>query len=124
MTVKKWVSRLKKLCKEAGTYQKWLDPVIEKAAVVLARHDSLLEEFEEGGCVYIEEHEAKNGATLKEPNQLIIRIEKCEDHISRFLGQLGLTVKDAKNSESTNDKTDDEFSQWVNRIGLNEKRSV
>ena len=111
MTIGKWKTRLKKLCKDAGTYDKKLDPNIEVLSQIMARLDEMYEQFDEEGRVYIEEHEGKNGAMLKESNQLLIRIERSEEQARNFLSELGLTAKGIKNSEAGNQKGTSKLEQ-------------
>lgn len=102
MTREKWKSRIKSLCKSAGTYDKKLDPMIETLARICSRLDDMYEQFDAEGREYIEEHEGKNGALLKDSNPLVIRIEKHEELAKGFLNDLGLSAKAAKTNGKEN----------------------
>lgn len=104
MTKEKWKSRIKKLCKDAGTYEKKLDSTIEILSRILSRLDDMYEQFDVEGRQYIEEHEGKNGSLLKDSNPLVIRIEKHEELAKGFLNDLGLTAKGIKTNGKDNQK--------------------
>lgn len=104
MTKEKWKSRIKKLCKDAGTYEKKLDITIETLSQIFCRLDDLYERFDNEGREYIEEREGKNGSLIKDSNPLIIRIEKHEELAKGFLNDLGLTAKGTKPNAKDNGK--------------------
>lgn len=104
MTKDKWKSRIKKLCKDAGTYEKKLDITIETLAGIFCRLDDMYEQFDYEGREYIQEHEGKSGAMLRESNPLIVRIEKHEELAKGFLNDLGLNAKGIKSNGQDNGK--------------------
>lgn len=88
MTKNRWKSRIKKACKEVGTYRKSFDSVIDTLAGILETRDAALEEYD--GTVIVE-HTNKNGATNMEQNPLLRLINDLNRDALAYWRDLGLT---------------------------------
>lgn len=88
MTKQQWKSRIKRACKDVGTYRKPFDAVIDTLAGLLERRDQALEEFD---GELIVEHTNKNGATNREQNPLIRLINDLNRDALSYWRELGLT---------------------------------
>lgn len=96
MTKTKWKNKIKKACVEAGTYQKYFDPVIDTLAAILETRDKAQEKYEEEGCEPIIEYTNKNDATNYVKNPMLVVIRDCNDQALAYWRDLGLTPKGLK----------------------------
>lgn len=76
--------------KGLGVYKPEFDPAITDYAILRARHEALLTEFEAGGCKYFEEYTNKAGATNTSKSPLYALIETLEKDIADRGTRLGL----------------------------------
>ena len=68
MEAKRWRSKIKKCCTDAGVMQKSFLPVINALAEILARRDDAEEQFQDSGGELIIEYTNKGGATNRVKN--------------------------------------------------------
>lgn len=93
MVKKKWISIIRKNCKEIGTYEKAFDPIIETLSAILERRDNARDEFERSGSHSLVERTNKAGATNIEQNPLIRLINDYDSLALNYWKELGLTAK-------------------------------
>lgn len=91
MTAKKWKSKIKKNCIEAGTYKKVFDAVIDTLADILEKRDNANEQFIESGGFGVVAHTNKNGSTNMEQNPLIRLVNDLNRDALAYWKELGLT---------------------------------
>lgn len=91
MKKKAWKTRIKKACKEAGTYRPFFDHVIDTLAGILEKRDTAQTEFDESGEGLIVEHTNKAGATNYEQNPTIRLINDLNRDALAYWRDLGLT---------------------------------
>ena len=91
LDVKQWKTKIRKACKEAGTYRKCFDAVIDTLADILARRDEAQELFEESGREILVEHTNKAGAVNIEQNPVIRLINDLNRDALAYWRDLGLT---------------------------------
>lgn len=91
MTQKRWKTRIKKACREAGTYLPIFDSVIDTLSSILARRDEAIKLFEEDGSRMIVRHTNKAGAENMEQNPLLRMINDLNRDALSYWRDLGLT---------------------------------
>lgn len=91
MTKKQWKTKITKACKDAGTYQKCFDNVIDTLAGILAIRDHAQELFEESGGNPIVKHTNKGGATNLVKNPALVVIMECNQQALAYWRDLGLS---------------------------------
>lgn len=92
MTEKQWKSKIKKNCKDAGTYRKYFDPVIETLAGILAKRDVTVEQFVASGGKTIIEYTNKAGATNLMQSPALRLINDLNRDALMYWRELGLTA--------------------------------
>ena len=96
MTRKKWKSRIKKACIEAGTYHPSFETAIDTLAGILETRDQAEQDYIDGGCEAVIEHTNKNGAVNIIKNPAFAVVESCNQDALAYLRDLGLTAKGLK----------------------------
>lgn len=91
MDANKWKRKIKKACKDAGTYKNFFDSVIDTLADILARRDAAHEMFDESGGEILVEHTNKGGATNIEQNPAVRLINDLNRDALAYWRDLGLT---------------------------------
>lgn len=91
MTKARWKNKIKKACRDAGTYQKYFDSVIETLAGILETRDNAQEKYEISGGNPIVAHTNKNGATNIVKNPALVVIMDCNAQALAYWRDLGLT---------------------------------
>lgn len=92
MTEKQWKSKIKKNCKDAGTYRKYFEPVIETLAGILSKRDGALEQFLASGGKFIVLHTNKGGATNLMQNPALRLVNDLNRDALMYWRELGLTA--------------------------------
>ena len=88
MTKTRWKTRIKKACKEAGTYKKCFDDIIVTLAGILETRDRAMEEWD--GEILVE-HTNKSGNTNVEQNPVLRLINDLNRDALAYWKELGLT---------------------------------
>lgn len=91
MTKKAWKAKIKKACKEAGTYQAFFDAVIDSLAGIMEMRDNAQEKFEQSGGSSIVKHTNKGGATNIVKNPALQVVMDCNAQALTYWRELGLT---------------------------------
>ena len=106
MTKTAWIKRITKACKDAGTYQKCFDDVIDTLAWILEQRDALIKQFEESGGQAVVEHVNVKNQTNLEQNPCIRLINDFNRDALTYWRDLGLTPKGLKAINDTIAKDD------------------
>ena len=96
MTEKQWISKIKKLAKEAGTYKPIFEPAIRSAAEILANRDAVYAQFIEEGEKYIVTKTSDRGAVNQCKNPLFVLWTELNTQALTYWRDLGLTPKGLK----------------------------
>ena len=86
-----WRQRIRRACREAGTYKPCFDHMIDSLAGILETRDKAREQFEESGAEAVVEHTNKSGNTNLVKNPALSLILECESQALTFWRELGLT---------------------------------
>ena len=92
----KWKRKIKKACRDAGTYRPYFDSVVDTLAGIMELRDSALQQFLESGGAAVVEHTNKNGATNTVKNPALVAVMDCNAQALQYWMQLGLTAKGYK----------------------------
>ena len=91
MNRNKWQTKIKKACKDAGTYKPYFDSVIETLAGLLEMRDNAQEQFEKSGGETVVEHTNKGGSTNRVKNPALVVLMDCNAQALNYWKELGLT---------------------------------
>lgn len=104
MTKRTWKSRIKKCCRDAGTYQPWFDGPIDTLAEILEHRDESLEKYIQDGRRPVVTYTNKAGAENMVKNPLLQMILDCNAQALAYWKELGLTSRSWK-TMGKNDST-------------------
>ena len=90
-TSKTWRARIRKACKDAGTYRDYFEHAIATLAEIMERRDSALEQYAKSGGKPVIAHTNKAGATNLERNPTLLVAADCEKTALQYWRDLGLT---------------------------------
>lgn len=88
---KTWRARIRKACKDAGTYRPFFEHTINTLAEIMERRDASLEQYELSGGKPVIAHTNKAGATNLERNPTLLVAADCEKTALQYWRDLGLT---------------------------------
>lgn len=91
MEKKKWKTKIKAACKQAGTYQPFFDSIIDTLAGMLERRDDAEEMFLKSGGHVLVKHTNKGGATNLEQNPALRLVNDLNRDALAYWRDLGLT---------------------------------
>ncbi|MBR5299125.1 MAG: P27 family phage terminase small subunit [Bacteroidales bacterium] len=91
MTKKAWITKIKKACKDAGTYKPFFDSVIDTLAGIMEERDQASEAFNKTGGAVIVKHTNKGGATNLEQNPALRLVNDLNRDALAYWRELGLT---------------------------------
>ena len=120
MDVKQWKTKIRKACREAGTYRTCFDAAIDTLADILARRDEAQELFEESGRAILVEHTNKAGATNIEQNPAIRLINDLNRDALAYWRDLGLTpagLKKINEAALKEQKKDSALEAALSKLG-------
>ena len=118
MTKKGWKKKIVEAAKNAGTYQKYFDSVIDTLADILCKRDSAEELFEKTGGNLLVKHTNKGGATNIEQNPLVRLINDLNRDALAYWRDLGLTPAGYKrlNLEAAQTKKEDGLETLLEKL--------
>lgn len=119
MDYKKWVSRIKRDTKRAGTYKPYFDEVIKTLAAILEERDQAMETFQKSGGRVIVEHTNKAGATNLEQNPALRLVNDLNRDALAYWRDLGLTPKGLKaiNEQALQEQKVDALTEALADLG-------
>lgn len=119
MEAKKWISKIKRDTKRAGTYKPYFDEVIKTLAMILEERDQAREAFEENGGQVIIEHTNKAGATNHEQNPALRLLNDLNRDALTYWRDLGLTPKGLKaiNEQALQEQKADALTEALADLG-------
>ncbi len=91
MTFKKWKSLIVKKTKEAGTYEKIFDPVIDTLAHILEERDRVRDQYIEEGSQALVDFNLDRGGSNKKKNPLLTIWQEADRDALQYWRDLGLT---------------------------------
>ena len=91
MEKKRWKSKIKKACIEAGTYQKYFDHCIDSLAEIMEKRDATAEYYEKMGAQPVVAHKNKAGAVNIEKNPSLVPWDDLNKSALAYWRDLGLT---------------------------------
>jgi len=91
MIKEEWITRLKKACRDAGTYRPFFDEVIGQLAQILEIRDNATAEFEISGNKPVVVHTNKGGHSNVVKNPALVVINECNQQALAYWRDLGLT---------------------------------
>lgn len=98
LEAKAWGRKIRKACKDAGTYRKCFDSVIDTLADILERRDEAREAYDGNPIV---EHTNKGGSTNLEQNPAIRLVNDLNRDALAYWKELGLTPAGLKRINET-----------------------
>lgn len=91
MTKKTWKARIKKACKEAGTYKDYFDIEIDLLARTLENRDKAQEAYEAEGSKPVILQTFANGSSRRKKNPILEVIDSLNKDARDYMKDLGLT---------------------------------
>lgn len=86
-----WKRKIKKCCKDAGTYQPIFEPVIDTLASIMAHRDDAVDRYAKTGSNPIVKHTNKGGSTNLAKNPALVLICDLNNQALTYWRELGLT---------------------------------
>lgn len=91
MKKKTWRERIKKACREAGTYQTYFDNAIDTLAGILEKRDDAEQKYAESGAEPVTEYTNKSGNTNLIRNPILSTYDELNKTALMYWKELGLT---------------------------------
>lgn len=91
MKQRAWKTRIKKACRDAGTYKPYFDHAIDALAGTLAKRDEIAQAYDESGEGPMIEFTNKNGSTNLVKNPLLVMWDDFNKSALTYWRDLGLT---------------------------------
>ena len=91
MDKRRWKSRIKQACIDAGTYRDCFASVIDTLAGIMELRDSARKKFDESGGETVVEHYTKTGAVNLVKNPALVAVMDCNAQALAYWRDLGLT---------------------------------
>ena len=88
---KHWKTKIRSLCKKAGTYEPYFDQTIDSLAQLLEKRDHAQTKYEETGSEPVVEYTNKAGATNMVKNPALIIWNDLNSSALAYWRDLGLT---------------------------------
>lgn len=118
MKKRAWKTKIKKACREAGTYKQYFDHVIDTLAGILEKRDQAWEEYEESEEGLTIEQTNKSGHTNTVKNPLICIWDDMNKSALTYWKELGLTPAGLKkiNEECFAAKENDRGNSLIRKL--------
>ncbi len=100
-----WKERIRKACKEAGTYRNYFDNVIDTLSGILETRDNVEQKYIESGAEPVVKYTNKSGSTNMIKNPLLSTYDEMNKTALMYWKELGLTPSAYK--KVTGDKPKD-----------------
>lgn len=100
-----WKERIRKACKEAGTYQNYFDNVIDTLSGILETRDDVEQKYMDSGAEPVVKYTNKSGSTNMIRNPLLSTYDEMNKTALMYWKELGLTPSAYK--KVTGDKPKD-----------------
>lgn len=94
--IKSWNRKIRKHCKEAGTYKECYEDLIETLAEILTMKDQILEQWIAEGCEATVTHVNKAGAPNVSKNPLLMLWDDMNKTALSYWRDLGLSPSSLK----------------------------
>ena len=114
-----WKSRIRKACREAGTYQPAFEMAIDALAGILENRDHAQKMFQESGGETVVEYTNKNGSTNMVKNPAMVVVMDCNAQALAYWRELGLTSRSYKQmTGSLNVKVESTLEDALANLGI------
>lgn len=119
MEKRKWKNKIKKACREAGTYQPYFDHAIDSLAGILEKRDEAEDCYLEGGSQPVITYTNKGGNSNPTKNPALVLWDELNKSALAYWRDLGLTPAGLKklNEEGLKEKQVG-FNDLLKDIGL------
>lgn len=91
MDRKKWKAKIKRACKNAGTYRPFFESIIDTLAALMETRDEAREKYEAAGAKPVITHTNKGGAKNTVKNPALVIVMECDAQALAYWRDLGLT---------------------------------
>lgn len=116
MEAKKWKTKIKGLCKKAGTYEVYFDQTIDGLAMLLEKRDQAQDAYVNSGEVPVLEHTNSHGATNLVKNPALILWNDLNTSALAYWRDLGLTPSAYKKTTGGKPGADEKGSALVEAL--------
>ena len=119
MDQKTWKRKINKACRDAGTYQKWFDPIIDTLAQIMENRDLAQEQFIASGNNPVIMHTNKGGNTNIVKNPALVMVNDLNATALSYWRDLGLTPAGFKKlGETITVKKEKSFEDLLSKMGV------
>ena len=130
MKKRAWKTKIKKACRDAGTYMPYFDAPIDALAGILECRDQVEELYREEGEGPIVEKKKKNGSTNMVKNPLLVTWDDLNKSALTYWRDLGLTPaglkkirEDTFRKEQEKSASDNLFERLQNARAAREEKN-
>lgn len=116
MEAKKWKTKIKGLCKKAGTYEPYFDYTIDSLAALLEKRDQAQEMYEATGSKPVISHTNKAGAANLVKNPCLVAWTDLNTAALAYWRDLGLTPSAYKKTTGGSPGKDEKGSALVEAL--------
>lgn len=118
-SAKTWKSRIKKMCKAAGTLHESFQLTIDTLANILEQRDNVWEEFEEDGKRYVVERVSDRGAVNSAKNPLFVTWCDLNSQALSYWKEMGLTARGLKaiTDQAIKEEPQDPLDKVLEKLG-------
>lgn len=116
MEAKKWKTKIRGLCKKAGTYEPCFDQAIDSLAQLLEKRDQAQAMYEASGSVPVLEHTNSHGATNLVKNPALQLWNDLNTSALAYWRDLGLTPSAYKKTTGGQPGKDEKGSALVEAL--------
>ena len=116
-----WKRRIKKACREAGTYEPFFDLIIDQLAEILETKDAAVELYAQSGGAPVVAYTNKGGHTNLRKNPALAVINECNQQALAYWRDLGLTPSGFKklgNDMTVNIKREPSLEEILGKMGV------
>ena len=119
MESKKWKNKIKKACREAGTYQPYFDHVIDTLAAILEKRDQAEDQYIDSGSQPVIIHTNQGGNDNFVKNPCLVLWDELNKSALAYWRDLGLTPAGLKklNEEALKEKSEG-LGELLKDIGI------
>lgn len=112
-----WKRKIKKACKDAGTYEPYFDCVIDTLAGIMESRDDAAEKYDATGRQSVVMHTNKAGATNVVKNPALVVVDDLNKTALAYWRDLGLTPMGLKRLDAGAVKTGQNKHSFADVLG-------
>ena len=120
MTRSEWNKKLKRLCRQAGTYEPYFDEIIDQLAQILDVRDKAVEQFHESHDKPVVVYTNKGGYKNLRKNPALQMMNECNQQALAYWRDLGLTPAGYKklNKGDIGERKTSAFENMLSKLDL------